>query len=236
MGTTLQNNTNTGPAIIMATKLVICIGVLIAAIEAYPQFVAVPIEEYQALKYGQPIAQSRSLFAANNVPLVRHRRSTSQSTPLVLRPQQPFRKQVAPRSDYSFEPQRQYRPQQYAASVRKEVFVKPERRLQQQYAPRPVYRPRQQYEASVQNEVVVQPFNGGYDGTPQYSPEQVVYVEEPSYDLAQGASQTHEKRDAGYGGGGGDDHVDYGAYTGSYGAFGWYSDHPVCLDCGGGYH
>lgn len=26
--------------------------------------------------------------------------------------------------------------------------------------------------------------------------------------------------------------VDYGAYTGPYGAFGWYSDHPV----GGPYH
>jgi len=25
----------------------------------------------------------------------------------------------------------------------------------------------------------------------------------------------------------GPDYVDYGAYTGGYGAFGWYSDHPV---------
>ena len=25
------------------------------------------------------------------------------------------------------------------------------------------------------------------------------------------------------------DHVDYGAYTGSNGAFGWYSDHPVIV-------
>ncbi|XP_071521447.1 uncharacterized protein [Panulirus ornatus] len=32
------------------------------------------------------------------------------------------------------------------------------------------------------------------------------------------------------------DHVDYGAYTGGYGAFGWYSDHPVCVNCGYGYH
>jgi hypothetical protein len=28
-------------------------------------------------------------------------------------------------------------------------------------------------------------------------------------------------------GGHGHDYVDYGAYTGGYGAFGWYSDHPV---------
>merc|ERR1712080_27791 len=28
---------------------------------------------------------------------------------------------------------------------------------------------------------------------------------------------------------GGPDHVDYGAYTGGYGAFGWYTDHPVHL-------
>ena len=27
----------------------------------------------------------------------------------------------------------------------------------------------------------------------------------------------------------GPDHVDYGAYTGGYGAFGWYTDHPVSL-------
>merc|ERR1711974_296776 len=27
----------------------------------------------------------------------------------------------------------------------------------------------------------------------------------------------------------GPDHVDYGAYTGGYGAFGWYNGHPVLL-------
>ena len=32
--------------------------------------------------------------------------------------------------------------------------------------------------------------------------------------------------------GGGVDHVDYGAYTGGYGAFGWYTDHPVFLGPG----
>merc|ERR1719211_554120 len=32
----------------------------------------------------------------------------------------------------------------------------------------------------------------------------------------------------------GPDHVDYGAYTGGYGAFGWYTDHPVLL--GPGHH
>ena len=31
---------------------------------------------------------------------------------------------------------------------------------------------------------------------------------------------------------GGPDHVDYGAYTGDYGAFGWYTDHPVLLGPG----
>ena len=30
------------------------------------------------------------------------------------------------------------------------------------------------------------------------------------------------------------DYVDYGAYTGGYGAFGWYSDHPVYTQHGGG--
>ena len=34
----------------------------------------------------------------------------------------------------------------------------------------------------------------------------------------------HQKRQAAYGG---DDYVDYGAYTGKKGAFGWYTDHPV---------
>merc|ERR1711953_105720 len=31
----------------------------------------------------------------------------------------------------------------------------------------------------------------------------------------------------------GPDHVGYGAYTGGYGAFGWYTDHPVLLGPGG---
>merc|ERR1712026_498452 len=30
----------------------------------------------------------------------------------------------------------------------------------------------------------------------------------------------------------GPDHVDYGAYTGGYRAFGWYTDHPVLLGLG----
>merc|ERR1719431_2062799 len=30
----------------------------------------------------------------------------------------------------------------------------------------------------------------------------------------------------------GPDHVDYGAYTGGYGAFGWYTDHPILLGPG----
>jgi len=33
--------------------------------------------------------------------------------------------------------------------------------------------------------------------------------------------------ETGHGGGHGHDYVDYGAYTGGWGAFGWYSDHPV---------
>ena len=31
----------------------------------------------------------------------------------------------------------------------------------------------------------------------------------------------------------GPDYVDYGAYTGGYGAYGWYTDHPVLVS---GYH
>ena len=27
----------------------------------------------------------------------------------------------------------------------------------------------------------------------------------------------------------GPDYVDYGAYTGGYGAYGWYTDHPVLI-------
>ncbi len=35
----------------------------------------------------------------------------------------------------------------------------------------------------------------------------------------------------------GPDYVDYGAYTGGYGAFGWYTDHPVLIvDGKHGYH
>ena len=41
---------------------------------------------------------------------------------------------------------------------------------------------------------------------------------QPIYDPVASASDHHHHAD---------DHVDYGAYTGGYGAFGWYSDHPV---------
>jgi len=172
--------------------------------------------------------------------------------PVVVRPERPrhggYKQQYRPKT------------QEYAPSQINEVRAEPEYRpvirpftggnkpyeLTQEYAPsqvneiraepeyRPVIRPftggnkpselTQGYAPSQVNEIraepeyrpAIRPFTGGYDGTP---------------DLDQGASATHEKRDAGYGGGhaGGDDHVDYGAYTGSHGAFGWYSDHPVLV-------
>lgn len=42
-------------------------------------------------------------------------------------------------------------------------------------------------------------------------------------DEFQGAA-SQPRASSGYGG---NDYVDYGAYTGGYGAFGWYTDHPV---------
>jgi hypothetical protein len=39
-----------------------------------------------------------------------------------------------------------------------------------------------------------------------------------------------------YKGNAGPDYVDYGAYTGGYGAFGWYTDHPVLIQTGQAYH
>merc|ERR1711983_7343 len=46
---------------------------------------------------------------------------------------------------------------------------------------------------------------------------------EPGYGASDAAPAGHA----------GPDHVDYGAYTGGYGAFGWYTDHPVLLGPGG---
>lgn len=61
----------------------------------------------------------------------------------------------------------------------------------------------------------------------------IIEEEEPEqWELAEASSDRYEHQAGGYGGG--NDHVDYGAYTGGYGAFGWYSDHPVCVNCG--YH
>nr|CAH0107383.1 unnamed protein product [Daphnia galeata] len=45
----------------------------------------------------------------------------------------------------------------------------------------------------------------------------------PNGDEFQGAA-SQPRASSGYGG---NDYVDYGAYTGGYGAFGWYTDHPV---------
>merc|ERR1712042_403954 len=46
----------------------------------------------------------------------------------------------------------------------------------------------------------------------------------PNYDAALAASNAYAAPAPA-----GPDHVDYGAYTGGYGAFGWYTDHPVLL-------
>jgi len=54
-------------------------------------------------------------------------------------------------------------------------------------------------------------------------------IYERSDDAAGSASNAYAAPHAG-----GADHVDYGAYTGGYGAFGWYTDHPVLL--GAGHH
>lgn len=61
----------------------------------------------------------------------------------------------------------------------------------------------------------------------EYVPLQV--VEEDADDHQPQASDTYHHHAEPYGH---NDHVDYGAYTGGYGAFGWYSDHPVCVNCG----
>ncbi|XP_063600647.1 uncharacterized protein LOC134776821 [Penaeus indicus] len=59
----------------------------------------------------------------------------------------------------------------------------------------------------------------------------IIEEEEPQqWELDEASSDRYERQSGGYGGG--NDHVDYGAYTGGYGAFGWYSDHPVCINCG----
>ena len=57
---------------------------------------------------------------------------------------------------------------------------------------------------------------GDYDFTPW------------GYYNTQPADQFRERRDAPAHAG--PDHVDYGAYTGGYGAFGWYTDYPVFLN------
>eukprot|EP00092_Neocalanus_flemingeri_P099354 GFUD01126744.1.p1 GENE.GFUD01126744.1~~GFUD01126744.1.p1 ORF type:complete len:107 (-),score=23.64 GFUD01126744.1:136-456(-) len=47
--------------------------------------------------------------------------------------------------------------------------------------------------------------------------------EEDSYQIAPASNAYSAPAPAG------PDHVDYGAYTGGYGAFGWYTDRPVLL-------
>ncbi|KAK8381605.1 hypothetical protein O3P69_018592 [Scylla paramamosain] len=61
----------------------------------------------------------------------------------------------------------------------------------------------------------------------EYVPVQVIEEKSPEH-LAQASELYHHHAEP-YDN---NDHVDYGAYTGGYGAFGWYSDHPVCTNCG----
>ncbi|XP_068249894.1 uncharacterized protein [Palaemon carinicauda] len=69
---------------------------------------------------------------------------------------------------------------------------------------------------------------------PVYAQPQSAIYEEGEVLLPDGSDRYERQAGHGDGYGGGNDHVDYGAYTGGYGAFGWYSDHPVCINCG--YH
>merc|ERR1711997_520928 len=70
---------------------------------------------------------------------------------------------------------------------------------------------------------------------PSYAPlrRQARQVEEP--DSFQSPHSTSNSNAYGAPHAAGPDHVDYGAYTGGYGAFGWYTDHPVLLGPGGHY-
>merc|ERR1712002_274683 len=102
--------------------------------------------------------------------------------------------------------------------------------------PRFVLVPIEEYEAAQSQPapVYIMPARQARQLPVEYEDQQPLYLEaaSPQEPLYVGASNTHEKRQAPGGGGyGGDDYVDYGAYTGKQGAFGWYTDHPV----GGGH-
>merc|ERR1712141_482787 len=81
----------------------------------------------------------------------------------------------------------------------------------------------QQISANNGSPVFIEPAQRRDDGIPAYSiPAEIRQAE----DAITAGSNNYAH------GSHGPDYVDYGAYTGGYGAFGWYSDHPV----GGGYH
>merc|ERR1712127_855144 len=55
------------------------------------------------------------------------------------------------------------------------------------------------------------------------------YEEQGQYAQSRDSAQSSSNAYAAPAAHAGPDHVDYGAYTGGYGAFGWYTDHPVLL-------
>merc|ERR1712071_83356 len=58
------------------------------------------------------------------------------------------------------------------------------------------------------------------------------YEEQGQYAQSRDSAQSSSNAYAAPAAHAGPDHVDYGAYTGGYGAFGWYTDHPVLLTKG----
>merc|ERR1712127_235732 len=58
------------------------------------------------------------------------------------------------------------------------------------------------------------------------------YDEQGQYAQSRDSAQSSSNAYAAPAAHAGPDHVDYGAYTGGYGAFGWYTDHPVLLTKG----
>ncbi|XP_066983883.1 uncharacterized protein [Macrobrachium rosenbergii] len=215
----------------MALRLVLLLALAALAVEARPRYIAIPLQDIRLVRHTRSVPSSEpsaapapSYIAA--VPVVgtvregRYAPAPYKQPGLLQQREERQEREGGRASAYS----PRLRQEGRSSQQRTPVYSRLQERVGQASQPRaPVYGFLQEGQAS--------------ERVPVYSQPQSAYEEGIDEDvLLPNGSDRYERQAGHHGGGygGGNDHVDYGAYTGGYGAFGWYSDHPVCINCG--YH
>ncbi|XP_064089679.1 uncharacterized protein LOC135203708 [Macrobrachium nipponense] len=215
----------------MALRLVLWVALAaLASVEAKPRYIAIPLQDIRLVRHARSVPSDdapssvpylAALPVASNVRQGRYDPAPyEQPSHLFLQRDQRQKREGERASAYLARHLQEGRSDQQRTPVYSRLQERAGQASQQRT---PVYGFLQEGQAS--------------ERVPIYAQPQAAYAEGADEDVLLPDGSDRYERQAGHHGGGyggGNDHVDYGAYTGGYGAFGWYSDHPVCINCG--YH